>query len=141
MGGDSCNPCVAPGVVAHRRDPAAFKDVVKARSAALAVTPDPLVTSNFKLVTDLAVKYRLPAIADRGEFVESGGLMSYGADQAEQARRVAALVDKILKGAKPADIPVEQPTKFELMINLRTAKTLGLTIPPLVLTRATKVIK
>ena len=108
----------------------AFKEAAKARSAALAVTPDPLVTSNFKLVTDLAVKYRLPAIADRGEFVESGGLMSYGADQAEQARRVAALVDKILKGAKPADIPVEQPTKFELLINLKTAKTLGLTIPP-----------
>jgi putative ABC transport system substrate-binding protein len=120
---------------------AAFKEAAKARSAALAVTPDPLVTSNFKLVTDLAVKYRLPAIEDRGGFVESGGLMSYGADQAEQARRVAYYVDRILKGAKPADIPVEQPTKFELLINLKTAKSLGLPIPPGVLMRATKVIK
>src|SRR5437870_61978 len=111
MGGDSCNPCVAPEVVAHRRGPAAFKEVVKARSDALAVTPDPLVTSNFKLVTDLAVKYRLPAIADRGEFVESGGSMSYGADQAGPYTRAAYYIDRILKGAKPADLPVEQPTK------------------------------
>ena len=141
MGGDSCNPCVAPGVVAHRRGPAAFKEAAKARSAALTVTPDPLVTSNFKLVTDLAVKYRLPAIADRGEFVESGGLMAYGAHEAEQDRRVAYYVDRILKGAKPADLPVEQPTKYELAINLKTAKALGLTIPPNVLSRAQKIIK
>ncbi len=141
MGGDSCNPCVAPGVVAHRRGPAAFKEVVKARSAALAVTPDPLVTSNFKLVTDLAVKYRLPAIADRGEFVESGGLMSYGADLDDHYVRAAIYVDKILKGTKPADLPAEQPTKFELLINLKTAKALGLTIPSLVMMRATKVVK
>ena len=119
----------------------AFKEAIKARSAALAVTPDPLVTSNFKLITDLAVKYRLPAIADREEFVDNGGLMSYGADQADQDRRVAWMIDKILKGAKPSEIPVEQPTKFELVINLKTAKALGLTIPPVVLMRAERVIK
>ena len=119
----------------------AFKEAAKARSAALAVTPDPLVTSNFKLITDLAVKYRLPAIADRKEFVDNGGLMSYGADQADQHRRVAWMIDKILKGAKPSEIPVEQPTKFELVINLKTAKALGLTIPPVVLMRADRVIR
>jgi putative tryptophan/tyrosine transport system substrate-binding protein len=119
----------------------AFKEAAKARSAALAVTPDPLVTSNFKLITDLAVKYRLPAIADREEFVDNGGLMSYGADQADQHRRVAWMIDKILKGAKPSEIPVEQPTKFELVINLKTAKALGLTIPPVVLMRAERVVK
>ena len=119
----------------------AFKEAAKARSAALAVTPDPLVFSNLKLVTDLTAKYRLPAISDRGEFVESGGLMSYGADEAEQDRRVAYYVDRILKGAKPADLPVEQPTKFELILNLKTAKAFGLTIPPMVLTRAQRVIK
>jgi putative tryptophan/tyrosine transport system substrate-binding protein len=119
----------------------AFKEAAKARSAALAVTPDPLVISNLKLITDLAAKYRLPAIADRGEFVESGGLMSYGADQTEQVRRAVALMDKILKGAKPADLPVEQPMKFEFVINLKTAKQIGLTIPPNVLARADKVIR
>jgi putative tryptophan/tyrosine transport system substrate-binding protein len=119
----------------------AFKAAVKARAAAVAVTPDPLVTANFKLITNLLAKHHLPALADREEFVESGGLMSYGADQAEQVRRVVALVAKILKGAKPADIPVEQPRKFELVINLKTAKQIGLTIPPNVLARADKVIK
>jgi putative tryptophan/tyrosine transport system substrate-binding protein len=83
----------------------------------------------------------LPAIYPRGDYVESGGLMSYGADQIEPYKRAASMVDKILKGTKPADLPVEQPTKFELMINLKTAKALGLTIPPLVLMRAEKVIK
>jgi putative ABC transport system substrate-binding protein len=128
-------------VTSAARYESAFKEAVKARSGALAVTPDPLVVSNFKLITDLTARYRLPALADRGEFVESGGLMSYGADQAEAYRRVASMVDKILKGTKPADIPVEQPTRFELMINLKTAKALGLTIPPVVMMRATKVIK
>jgi putative ABC transport system substrate-binding protein len=119
----------------------AFNAAVKVRAAAVAVTPDPLVTANFKLITNLLAKHHLPALADRREFVEAGGLMSYGADQAEQVRRVVALVAKILKGAKPADIPVEQPTEFKLMINLKTAKTLGLTIPPVVMMRAEKVIK
>jgi putative ABC transport system substrate-binding protein len=119
----------------------AFKEATQARSAALAVTRHTLANSNQKRIADLAKKHRLPAIAARGGFVESGGLMSYGVDLAESFRRAAVFVDKILKGAKPADLPVEQPTKFELMINLRTAKELGLTIPPVVLMRAEKVIK
>jgi putative tryptophan/tyrosine transport system substrate-binding protein len=119
----------------------AFKEATKARSAAIAVTQNPLATSNRKRVTELAIRNRLPAIYPRKEFVETGGLMSYGPDVAEPQRRAAILVDKILKGAKPADLPVEQPTKFELMINLKTAKALGLTIPPVVLMRAEKVIK
>jgi putative tryptophan/tyrosine transport system substrate-binding protein len=119
----------------------AFKEATKARSAALAVTQNPLATSNRKRVTELAIRNRLPAIYPRKEFVESGGLMSYGPDVAEPQRRAAVLVDKILKGAKPADLPVEQPTKFELVINLKTAEALGLTIPPIVMMRAEKVIK
>ena len=119
----------------------AFKEATKARSAALAVTQSPLANSNQKQIADLAAKYRLPAIYPRGDFVESGGLMSYGADRAEPYRRAASMVDKILKGTKPADLPVEQPTKFEFMINLKTAKQIGLTIPPNVLVRADKVIK
>jgi len=119
----------------------AFEDATKARSAALAVTLDALFNFNQKQIANLAAKNRLPAIGPRRTFVELGGLMSYGADQAESFRRVASMIDKILKGTKPADLPIEQPTMFELMINLKTAKALGLTIPPLVLTRATKVIK
>jgi putative ABC transport system substrate-binding protein len=119
----------------------AFKEATKARSAALAVTQSPLTVSNRKQIADLATKHRLPAIYTRREFVESGGLMSYGSDRAEPYRRAALIVDKILKGAKPADLPVEQPTKFELLINLKTAKALGLTIPPIVMMRAEKVIK
>ena len=119
----------------------AFKDAIKARSAALAVIASPLDISNQKRIADLAAKNRLPAIYPRGDFVASGGLMSYGQDRTENYRRAAIFVDKILKGAKPADLPVEQPTKFELMINLKTAKALGLTIPPVVMMRAEKVIK
>jgi putative ABC transport system substrate-binding protein len=119
----------------------AFKEATKAGSGALAVTQNALVNSNQKRIADLAAKNRLPAIYNRGDWVASGGLMSYGADQVEPTRRAAALVDKILKGAKPADLPVEQPTKFELVINLKTAKALGLTIPPVVMMRAEKVIK
>jgi len=119
----------------------AFKEAIKARSAVLAVTNSGINNSNHKRVADLAAKYRLPAISPRGEFVASGGLMSYATDEAESRKRVAHHIDRILKGAKPADLPVEQPTKFELMINLKTAKALGLTIPPVVLMRAEKVIK
>jgi putative ABC transport system substrate-binding protein len=119
----------------------AFKEAAKARSGALVVIATPLALSNQKRIVDLATKNQLPAIYHRGDWVARGGLMSYGADQNERFRRGAVMVDKILKGAKPADLPVEQPTKFELVINLKTAKTLGLTIPPVVLTRAGKVIK
>jgi putative tryptophan/tyrosine transport system substrate-binding protein len=119
----------------------AFKEAIKARSPALAVTQSPLNNSNPKQIVDLAAKNRLPAIYPRPAFVESGGLMSYGAARTEPYTRVASMIDKILKGKKPADIPVEQPTKFELVINLKTAKTLDLTIPALVMMRAEKVIK
>jgi putative ABC transport system substrate-binding protein len=119
----------------------AFKEAIKARSAALAVTQHTLASSNQKLITDLATKNRLASMYFRGDFVERGGLMSYAADQVEPYRRAASMVDKILKGAKPADLPVEQPTKFELIINLKTAKQIGLTIPPNVLARADRVIR
>ena len=119
----------------------AFKEATKARSAALAVLQSPLALSNQKRIVDLATKNRLPAIYYRGDFVESGGLMSYGADESERFRRAAVFVDKILKGAKPADIPVEQPTKFELIINLKAAKQIGLTVPPNLLARADRVIR
>jgi len=121
--------------------PGAFSDAIKARSAALFVTQNPLATSNRKQVADLAIKNRLPGIYPRNEFVTSGGLMSYGPDPAEPYRRAAIFIDKILKGTKPADLPVEQPTKFEFVINLKTAKALNLTIPQSVLYRADKVIK
>jgi putative ABC transport system substrate-binding protein len=120
---------------------AAFKEATKVRSAALAVSLDSLANSNLKLIADLAIKNRLPAIYTRGEFVDNGGLMSYGPDRDETFRRAASMIDKFLKGTKPADIPVEQPIKFEMVMNLKTAKTLGLTIPPIVLMRATRVIK
>jgi len=120
---------------------AAFKEAINARTAALAVMASPFFYSNQKLLTDLAIKNRLPVTYPREEFVTSGGLMSYGSDRSESFRRAALMVDKILKGAKPADLPVEQPTKFELVINLRAAKQIDLTIPPNVLARADRVIK
>ena len=119
----------------------AFKEAVKARSAALAVTRHRLSIAYQKRIIELAAKNRLPAIYYRGDFVDSGGLMSYGADEVEPFKRAASMVDKILKGTKPADIPVEQPKKFELIINLKAAKQIGLTIPPNVLVRADRVIK
>ena len=119
----------------------AFKEATKARSAALAVTMHALAAFNQKRIADLATKNRLPAIYPREDFVANGGLMSYGADQDEPYRRVASMVDKILKGTKPADIPVEQPRKFELVINLKTAKQIGLTIPPNVLARADRIVR
>ena len=121
----------------------AFKEAVKAESTALSVTRHRLSQTNAiqKRIIELAAKYRLPAIYYREDFVDNGGLMSYGADETEAFKRVAAIIDKILKGAKPAELPVEQPTKFELVINLKTAKQIGLIIPPNVLARADKVIK
>ena len=101
----------------------------------------PLMIINRKRIVGFALKSRLPSIYNNRESVDAGGLMSYGADEAESYRRVAYYVDRILKGAKPADLPVEQPTKFELVINLKTAKQIGLTIPQSLLYRADKVIK
>jgi len=118
-----------------------FKEAMQARSGALAVMASPFFYSNQKQLTELATKNRLPATYPQGEFVAAGGLMSYGPDRTESHRRAAIFVDKILKGTKPADIPVEQPKKFELMINLKAAKQIGLTIPPNVLARADKVIR
>jgi putative ABC transport system substrate-binding protein len=119
----------------------AFRAAGKGRADAVLVQSTPVLFSQRRQTTDLAVKNRLPAIYDTTEFLEDGGLMSYGANRSDLFRRAAVYVDKILKGAKPADLPVEQPTKFELVINLKTAKQIGLTIPPNVLARADRVIK
>jgi putative ABC transport system substrate-binding protein len=119
----------------------AFREASKGRTQAVLMLAGPIFTSHRKQLVDLAVKSRLPAIYDRAEFVEDGGLMSYGVSQNDLYWRAATYVDKILKGAKPADLPVEQPTKFELVINLKAAKQIGLTISPNVLGRADKVIK
>ena len=129
------------GNPAPTRYEAAFQVATKAHSAALAVTLDSLANANAKRIADLAAKNRLPAIYPREVNVDNGGLMSYGPDRIRAIRRAAVYVDKILKGTKPADLPVEQPTEFELVINLKAAKALGLTIPPLVLMRAERVIK
>ena len=107
----------------------------------MVVLPDSTTNVNRDLIISLAARNRLPAIYTNKFFIAAGGLMSYGANLLELDRRAATYVDKILKGAKPADLPVEQPTKFELVINLKTAKQIGLTIPPNVLARADKVIK
>jgi putative ABC transport system substrate-binding protein len=119
----------------------AFKEAAKAGSSALAQMAGSVASANRKQIADLAAKHGLPAIFERADFVESGGLMSYGPDRSESYRRAAVMVDKILKGTKPSDIPVEQPTKFEFVINLKTAKQIGLTIPPNVLARADRVIR
>ncbi len=128
-------------VISADKFESAFKEATNARSAALAVTSAPVINSNHKQIADLAIKHRLPAISRWGEFVASGGLMSYAGDEAEGHKRIAYLIDRVLKGAKPADLPVERPMGFEFTINLKTAKSLSLTIPPLMLTRATKVVK
>ena len=96
---------------------------------------------NLQRLVDIAAKYRLPAIYGMGPWVRAGGLMSYGPNEADVGRRIATYVDKILKGAKPGDLPVEQPTKFDLVINLKTAQALGLTIPPTLLMLADEVIR
>ena len=119
----------------------AFEDATRARAGALAIMPAPVFVTDLNRIADLAAKSRLPSIFHVKEFVDSGGLVAYGTDRSELFRRAATYVDKILKGAKPGDLPVEQPTKFEFVINLKTAKQIGLTIPPNVLARADKIIK
>jgi putative tryptophan/tyrosine transport system substrate-binding protein len=119
----------------------AFEDAARARAGALVITGAPVITTNQRLITDLAAKSRLPSIGHDSSFANDGGLATYGADHADLYRRAATYVDKILKGARPGDLPVEQPTKFELVINLKTAKALGLTIPQSVLRHADEVIQ
>jgi putative ABC transport system substrate-binding protein len=118
-----------------------FAALNKQRPDGLFVSPGPQMTFSGKRIAGLALKSRLPSMYTNREYVDAGGLMSYGADLAESYRRVAVFVDKILKGAKPGDLPVEQPTKFELVINLKTAKQIGVTIAPEVLARANRIIK
>jgi putative ABC transport system substrate-binding protein len=120
---------------------AVFRAASKGRAGAVLALASPTLLLQRTQIAGLAVKNRLPAIYDRAEFVEDGGLMTYSVSITDLFRRAATYVDKILKGAKPADLPVEQPTKFELVINLKTAKQIGLTIPQSVLYRADKVIK
>jgi putative tryptophan/tyrosine transport system substrate-binding protein len=119
----------------------AFRAASKGHADAVLVLSSPVIFSHRKRFADIAVKNRLPVMYAQPEFVEDGGLMTYGPSITDLYRRAASYVDKILKGAKPAELPVEQPTKFELLINLKTAKQIGLTIPPNVLLRADKVIK
>jgi putative ABC transport system substrate-binding protein len=127
------------------RDADGFEKVFVApneqRPNGLYVLRSPLIAANGKRIAGFALKSRLPSMYQSREGVDAGGLMYYGADEAESYRRVAYFVDRILKGAKPADLPVEQPTKFEFIINLKAAKQIGLTIPPDVLARATKIIR
>ena len=119
----------------------AFREAGKARADAVVVLASPILESARTQVADLAAKSRLPAIYHVSEFAEAGGLVSYGVSFIDLYRRAATYVDKILKGRKPADLPVEQPKKFEFIINLKAAKQIGLTIPPNVLARADKVIR
>src|SRR5215470_17104714 len=118
-----------------------FAVMSKERPDGFLALMDPVLNSYQKRILDFLIEHRIPAIFQDRTWVEAGGLISYGADYSDAHRRAAALMDKVLKGTKPADIPVEQPTKFELMINLKTAKQIGLTIPPNVLVRADKVIR
>ncbi len=119
----------------------AFSAMTQGKAGAVIVARDGFYINRTRQITELALKNRLPSISERENYAEAGGLMSYGVNQAEQFRRAATYVDKIFKGAKPADLPVEQPTKFDLVINRKTAKALGLTIPQALLVSADKVIE
>lgn len=119
----------------------AFRGATTKRASALLTLTDTLTITQQSQIVELAAKRRLPAMFQTGDFVDAGGLMSYGPNDADLFRRTVTYVDKILKGAKPGDLPVEQPTRFELVINLKTAKKIGLTIPPEMLVRADKVLK
>jgi len=119
----------------------AFSSISKTRSNGLITFVDAVTVSHRQRIVDFAAKNRLPSIYQASDFVSAGGLMSYGVNRVELHRRAATYVDKILQGTKPANLPVERPIKFELVINLKTAKQIGLTIPPNVLARADRVIK
>jgi putative ABC transport system substrate-binding protein len=119
----------------------AFAAAISQRAEAMVVLPCYFNGFNLQRVVDLAAKYRLPAIYNTREWVHAGGLMSYGPSVPDMVRRAATYVDKILKGAKPADLPVEQPMKFDLIINLKTAQALGITMPPSLLLLADEVIR
>jgi putative ABC transport system substrate-binding protein len=119
----------------------AFATMVRERAQAFVVLGEPVLFNCRGQIAVMAIRDRLPAISTAREYAEAGSLLTYGPDLQDQFRRSAAFVDKIFKGAKPADLPVEQPTKFELVINLKTAKALGLTIPPTLLARADEVIE
>jgi ABC-type uncharacterized transport system substrate-binding protein len=129
------------GVLSPKDIETVFRAAVKERAEAALVVGGSLINSQRTQVVELAVKSRLPAIYSNSQYVADGGLMSYGVNNSDLDRRAATYVDKILKGAKPADLPVEQPKKFEFIINLKAAKQIGLTIPPNVLARADRVIK
>ncbi len=118
-----------------------FEAAKKGSAQALTSVPGPFLATHQVLIVEFAAKNRLPAMYSTSDFVEAGGLMSYGPDLLDNWRRAAVYVDKIFKGAKPAELPVEQPTKFEFVINLKTAKALGFAIPPSVLSRADRVIE
>jgi putative ABC transport system substrate-binding protein len=131
--------------VVEARDPGefegAFRAIARGHAQALMTLPDPMIWTHRTRIAELALKGRLPTMFPEREFVDAGGLMSYGPSLPDLWRRAATHVDKILKGSKPGDLPIEQPTTFELVINLKTAKALGLTIPPSVLRQATEVVE
>jgi putative tryptophan/tyrosine transport system substrate-binding protein len=132
---------VATSEIRRVEDIAPALSAIKGRAEALFISTDPLLIANLTRINALAQSAQVPTIGSWREFVEAGSLMSYGSDIPEQFRRAAEMVDRILRGAKPGDIPVEQPTKFKLLINLKTAKALGLTVPPSLLARADEVIE
>jgi putative ABC transport system substrate-binding protein len=119
----------------------AFEEITHVHAGALAMMPNPVIATNMVRIAHFALRSRLPSIFHLKEFAVAGGLIAYGPDRTEMFRSAAVYVDKILKGAKPGDLPIEQPTKFELVINLKTAKALGLTIPQSILLRADRVIE
>jgi len=119
----------------------AFEAAIRVRAGALAIMPSPVFTANLKQIANHAVKSHLPSIYNVGDFADAGGLVTYGPNRADLFRRAAAYVDKVLKGAKPGDLPIEQPTKFDLVVNVKTAKAIDITIPGAILLQATKVIQ